>query len=86
MSSKEVDHELEELNRMRFFKLPPLKSLPSPEADYRYKEIKSQNLMDEDPLQSVKIPPDQYVQGAIYKMNNCIYDADGNFLYRFTNQ
>jgi hypothetical protein len=30
----------------------------------------------------VEIPESQHKPGAIYRLNNCIYDSNGDFLYK----
>lgn len=86
LSSEDIDHEIEELNRGRFFKLPHPHPTQEINDDHRYKVVKPEQVRPGEPLQKVTIPTEQYVEGAIYKMNNCVYDADGEFLYRVTNE
>ncbi len=64
--------------------------LPEPVKKYREKgdpvetpvTLAAGGSSDAGSSEKIEIPPEKYVKGAIYELNETFYDEDGNFLYR----
>jgi hypothetical protein len=89
LSETEIEEEVHEANKDRFIQLPK-KYLES-----KYKIAKSEQPEnvhelshfgkhggEREVILKVEIPEAEYKPGAIYKLNNCYYDSNGDFLYK----
>ena len=89
LSENEIEEEVHEANKERFI------HLPKKYLEQKYKKSESEqpeNVRelshfgkhggDSEVLLKVEVPEADYKPGAIYKLNNCYYDSNGDFLYK----
>ncbi len=89
LSQVEIEEEVHEANKERFIQLPKKYF----EQKYKKAETEqSENVRElshlrkhggeNEVLLKVEIPEADFKPGAIYKLNNCYYDSNGDFLYK----
>jgi hypothetical protein len=83
LADHEIAEEVQSAARDRFIALPKKPPAANPTSGH-VQELRPFRRDDEaaGPPLSVEIPPSEFKDGAIYKLNNCYYDCNGDFLYK----
>jgi len=82
LTSETISKEINELDKERFFHLPKQFPPKNDNQTKKFKVLPEPKSMDEDFVEKVDIPEKDFVEGALYKMRDCYYDSNGDFLYR----
>jgi len=87
LSEREIEEEVQGANEDRFIQLPK-KYLQQSSSDLEPGKVQDLNSFrignpDKSEIKlKIEIPASEHNPGGIYKINNCYYDSNGDFLYK----